>query len=250
MRQFSVPVLAFRSAGLPAVSSVGESKIYFDSSAGMLMVSNDGGEWLPLGEGQINTLLLEVTLDGYQISANVPSLNFSSAFAVTAEDGYVSVDIAPAAELHSLLTDTAINGHPASIIDCNTAQFDGYVLSGTDADVQTALVTIGNEIGRYSTIHDVAYSAIVNIDFAGSKLLEIDQLTGNLELTTLNLTRGQGVTVRFSADGTNRTLTLPAWNFFGSAAPTQITANKTGVLSLLSWGTTDGEVDAGWVESV
>lgn len=96
----------------------------------------------------------------------------------------------------------------------------------------------------------LTYAATVNIDFDGKSYQTIN-LTGNLTLTTSNLTTAGGfvknVVVVLVADGSSRNLTFPGtWKFEGAAAPTAIAANKTGVLSLTNFGTTDATILASY----
>jgi len=93
----------------------------------------------------------------------------------------------------------------------------------------------------------VTYAASTTIDFAAATLQTVT-LTGNITFTTSNLAAGRGVTVRVICDSSTRTYTFPAWKFVGSAAPASCTANKVGLLSLLSFSTTDANVVAAYSE--
>lgn len=92
----------------------------------------------------------------------------------------------------------------------------------------------------------LSYAASVALDFSVDlPTYRSIALTGNITLTTSNLGAGRRLEVRLAADGSSRTLTFPGtWKFIGSAVPASLDANKTAVLSLVSWGTTDANVTA------
>jgi hypothetical protein len=88
----------------------------------------------------------------------------------------------------------------------------------------------------------LAYAATVNLNFRafGGKRLA---LAGNVTFTTSNLGFGRELLVRLVADGSARTLAFPAgWKFVGGAAPASLAANKTALLRLWSFNTTDADV--------
>lgn len=94
-------------------------------------------------------------------------------------------------------------------------------------------------------VKTVGYAANVALDFQDGALQSVS-LTGDLALTSSNLATGRGIALRIVADGSIRNLSFPAtWTFLGTK-PTNIAANKTGVLSLTSYGTTDADVVAAW----
>ena len=54
-------------------------------------------------------------------------------------------------------------------------------------------------------------------------------------------------TIRIIGDGSERALTFPAgWTFVGAAAPATLAADKTAILTLTSFGTTDANVVAAY----
>ena len=70
-------------------------------------------------------------------------------------------------------------------------------------------------------------------------------LAGNDTLYSANVAAGYEVYLRIKADGSTRTLGFPSgWTFAGSAVPTTIAANKTAILYLRSYGTTDADIVA------
>lgn len=64
--------------------------------------------------------------------------------------------------------------------------------------------------------------------------------------TSTGYTAGNTITVRITAGAALRTLTFPAWVFVGSK-PASIAANKIGVLTVTSFGTTAADCVASWV---
>lgn len=64
--------------------------------------------------------------------------------------------------------------------------------------------------------------------------------------TSTGYAAGNTITVRITAGAALRTLTFPAWVFVGSK-PASIAANKIGVLTVTSFGTTAADCVASWV---
>jgi hypothetical protein len=94
-------------------------------------------------------------------------------------------------------------------------------------------------------IETLTYAASVAVDFATAEDKTIT-LSGNMTLTSAGLAAGREVSLRIIADGSTRSLSFPSgWTFIGSE-PTDIAANKTGVLSLKSYGSTDADIVAAW----
>ena len=113
------------------------------------------------------------------------------------------------------------------------------------------LGTASNAISSsYSSNADTIQSALTfagttNLNFAGSNVQTLT-VTGSVTFTTSNLSVGESIQSIITCDGTPRSFTFPAWIWLGATAPTGIAANKTGMLSLYSSGTTDSAVLAGW----
>ena len=90
----------------------------------------------------------------------------------------------------------------------------------------------------------IVYAASVNLDFNAVAHKRID-LAGNLSLTATNIDYGKSLLLRLAADGSARTLSFPpGWKFVGSAAPASLAANKTALLTLDCFGTTEAGVIA------
>lgn len=96
-----------------------------------------------------------------------------------------------------------------------------------------------------ATSETTSYSATTNLDL--SKGLQSVSLTGDVTFTTSNKAAGVYLTVRVIGDGSNRTLTFPAWKFVGTVAPTTLVANKVAILTIICFGTADTDIVASWV---
>lgn len=98
------------------------------------------------------------------------------------------------------------------------------------------------------SVNTLTYAASVALDF--DPVLPVYRtlaLTGDVTFTTTNLGPGRQVSLKIDADASLRNFTFPAgWTFIGAAAPTDIAANKTGVLSLVSYGAADTDVVAAY----
>lgn len=148
---------------------------------------------------------------------------------------------------------TGIETHPvgatglSSIINGNwyrlEAIFLPLILGGTD--MQIGWNPTNRVFTARTALAAITYGASMAVNFIGA-MTQTVALTGDATLTTSNLGEGRSVTVVFTADGTPRNLTWPAWKWIGSAAPASIAAGKTGILTLISTGTTNGAVLARW----
>ena len=119
------------------------------------------------------------------------------------------------------------------------------VITGTDtlatlglAQTFTAKLTL---YGIIDTIAALTYSATTDIDFDLTETVTLD-LTGNVTFTTSNKGAGKRKTIKILADSSTRTFGFPSWKFLGAAAPASIAANKTAVLILECFSTTDASV--------
>lgn len=116
----------------------------------------------------------------------------------------------------------------------------GDVPLRSDADARYAPLTptVGSSLGTTGT---------VNLDLSTlNGTYQTQALTGNITYTTSNLVAGRSVTLKISA-AAQRTFTFPAgWVFLGAAAPANIAAGKTAVLTLTAFGTTDADVVAAY----
>jgi hypothetical protein len=93
----------------------------------------------------------------------------------------------------------------------------------------------------------IASAASIALDFLAGGLRSINTLAHNVTFTTSNRAVGRSIAVRIVCDGTTRTFSFPAgWKFLSMAAPANIAANKTGVLSLTCFGSNDSDIVAVW----
>jgi hypothetical protein len=104
---------------------------------------------------------------------------------------------------------------------------------------------ISAAVGGALTVEALAYAASINVDFDGADYQTV-ALTGPIALAaSLNRPvtgRAKTVSLILTADGTDRALTYNAnWTVIG-AAPTQVSASKTGVVSLTAIGPNETDV--------
>lgn len=93
----------------------------------------------------------------------------------------------------------------------------------------------------------LAYAASAVLNFSTSQWKSI-ALTGNIAFTTAGLEVDREIAIRIVSDGSSRNLSFPVgWVFVGATAPASIAANKTAILSLRAFGSTDAMVVASYV---
>ena len=86
----------------------------------------------------------------------------------------------------------------------------------------------------------------ISLNFSGETGLYTRTAAGNITFTASNYRAGSIKTVRVIPGGSSRNLTFPSsWVFVG-VKPTSIAANKTGILTVTSFGTTEGDCVAAW----
>lgn len=136
-----------------------------------------------------------------------------------------------------------------SLIAANGSQAQRTVMNlGTISTQNATAVAIegGVVVVPYyaATPSTLTYAATTTVDFStASATMQTLTLTGNVTLATSNLAAGRCKVLRIVGDGSERTLTFPAWKFMGTA-PTVIAASKTARMNLESWGTADASVVA------
>jgi hypothetical protein len=112
--------------------------------------------------------------------------------------------------------------------------------------VTTSSVDVaGNNIDNVQNlIHDIDGTSGA-LNFSDNQL-QTDTISSNTTYSTpSNIAIGRSKTVKLLCDGTTRTLSFPAWKFVG-VKPTEIVANKTAILTLTCFGTTDADIVAGY----
>ena len=104
--------------------------------------------------------------------------------------------------------------------------------------LETAVDTAGPDF-------EVSASDTIAIDLVKDKIITRNA-AGDVTFTASNYTPGKSATVRIVAGGSSRTLTFPSdWKFV-SFKPASIAENKTGVLALTAFGSSEAETLAAW----
>jgi hypothetical protein len=137
-----------------------------------------------------------------------------------------------------------------------TGTFNGstartFAVDATDANTASKVVArnaSGNfSAGEITAVHltlpptTLGTTGTINIDFAGAAQRTQAALTGNITYTASNYAAGRAVTIRVINGSTQRTFTFPTnWVFVGEK-PANIAANKRGILTITSFGTTEAD---------
>lgn len=96
--------------------------------------------------------------------------------------------------------------------------------------------TVGTSLGTSGT---------VDLDLAAlDGTIQRISASGNITFTTSNRAAGRGVRIFIDAGGSSRTLAYPAWVAHGNALPASLASGKRLALTVLSLGTTDGDISA------
>ena len=152
----------------------------------------------------------------------------------------------------------AIEGPATAVVDEALVVFDGVsgrlVKESTVALTDFLLLAGGALTGEVTTTNQVA-SAVdsfgatgsIDLDFADSMLATTATLTGNITFTGTGYAAGRSITIRVVNGGTLRTIGFPAGWVFVGLKPTDIAANKTGVLTVTAFSTTEASCVATWV---
>ncbi len=112
----------------------------------------------------------------------------------------------------------------------NTLTMTGGVLIADNVDI--AVTTAGSDS--------------VSLDFSAGTGLVTRSAAGTVTITASNYRAGAMKTLRIIAGGSTRTLNFPTtWVFVGTK-PASIAANKTGILTVTSFGTTEANCVAAW----
>ena len=119
-------------------------------------------------------------------------------------------------------------------------------INGTDYNTQWVTSPYADKTKTVGTGY--ATTGTNNIDFSAvnDTFQSIAALTGAITFTTSNKAAGKSVTIRIINGATLRAFTFPGWTFVGAAAPANIAASKTGILTLTCFGTAESDVIAAW----
>lgn len=133
---------------------------------------------------------------------------------------------------------------------------DGLDKTGNQIDVDATVIRTTGAQGLDSkditaakrvtnNISSITYGATTNLDFNLDEVQTLS-LTGNVTFTTSNCASGKTKIIKILCDGTQRTLTFPAWIFVGATAPANIAVNKTAILTITCFGANDTGIVAGY----
>lgn len=103
----------------------------------------------------------------------------------------------------------------------------------------------GGGAGSIGTCNALTYASTTNVDFSGSTCQTL-ALTGDVTLTTSNLTASRVITLKLTNANSYHAVTWPAWQW-GSAKPTVLGPSATTICTLTSFGTTNASVVASCV---
>jgi len=108
----------------------------------------------------------------------------------------------------------------------------------------------GATVGFPINFKSVTFASTLDVGFNDEVNFRSVSLTGNLTLTGSGYQAGRMFSVRLICDSTARNLTFPSgWTFLG-VKPSAMTASRTGVLSLFSYGSAEADVVAAYAESL
>lgn len=124
---------------------------------------------------------------------------------------------------------------------------DGKVGIGTTTSTNYKLEVAGIvEADNYDIGLTTLASDSITLDFSGETGLYTRTAAGNITFTASNYRAGSIKTVRIIPGASSRNLTFPAsWVFVGTK-PTAVAASKVGILTITSFGTTEGDCVAAW----
>lgn len=97
----------------------------------------------------------------------------------------------------------------------------------------------------------LVYATPVDIDFSDDEWYRTLSINGNLTFTGSSYQAATELNIRITeTGGAVRTLTFPSGWIWYTSKPSTLAANKSGLLNLISYGTTEGNVAARyWVQT-
>jgi hypothetical protein len=167
---------------------------------------------------------------------------------------YAKLEIANSFTKTQTITSTDVNEVPVTVkaASSQTAALTSWKNSSNSqiASVDSNGIMTGKNFA--TTTEYATASSSVAIDFASTNGTVIVTATGNLTFSATNYTyyAGMPITVFIKAGASARNFTFPSgWVFLGPK-PTGILSGKTGVLTVVSTGTTESDCVASWISQL
>jgi len=108
----------------------------------------------------------------------------------------------------------------------------------------------GAQVGFPLNFRSLTFASTIDVGFNDEVNFRTVAVTGNLTFTGSGYQAGRMFSVRLVCDSTARNLTFPTgWVFLG-LKPSAMTASRTGVLSLFSYGSAEADVVAAYAENL
>lgn len=184
-------------------------------------------------------------------SANTIAVNKGGTGATTASAALENLGLtATASEINTLDGIVAPSGLETRIAGIESTAsslattVSGKATTGSSSDVTFGIVTANN----YNVAVTAEASDSITLNFSSGTGLSNRIAGGTVTLFGSNYTAGaiKTLVINNSASGSARTLTFPSgWVFLGTK-PTNIAANKVGVLTVTSMGNSEASCIAGW----
>ena len=157
------------------------------------------------------------------------------------EIGYLSEVTGDIQEQLDLKASSTHSHAISDITDLTTTLSDKADLSGASF---TGAVSVTGSVSATNFVGSVA-TTTASLNFSTETFKTIT-LSGTTTFTASNYAAGRTVTVRVNPGASTRTINFPSgWVFVGTK-PTDIAANKIGILTVTSFGTTESECVAAW----
>lgn len=218
----------------PSGPSVDEGDVWFNSADGRFYVRYDGywvealsneagptGPTGPAGETVAISATGPITVTG---PLNSRTIGFN-------ETGFAK------------LTGATFTGAVTATGFSTTGSVTGASFS-TTGSVSAGSGTITGELTARSFTSTPATTTTA-LNFATETFKTIS-IAADTTFTASNYAAGRSVTVRITSDGTQRALVFPTGWVFVGIRPTNMAANRTGILTITSFGTTEANCVAAW----
>lgn len=110
-----------------------------------------------------------------------------------------------------------------------------------------SVATYGNTSAEITakTFTGLVSTTTTELDFS-SETFKTISISSTTTFTASNYSTGRTITVRVTSDATQRTINFPTGWIFVGTKPTFIAASKVGILTVTSFGTTEGDCIAAW----